>query len=136
MLVAVAATISSCCSCRKPATRPPMASITASQWQLVQMDGVTVKPTGDSFTLAFAENNMVSGKGDCNRLTGSFKNNGADGTLSFGTLASSRMFCPDQAAEDKFLRLLNEIDGYSIDGSMLMLMSNGKLSMIFEKAGK
>lgn len=135
VLVATVVLVSSCCSCRIPAKRSTV-PITGGEWQVVQMDGVNIKAEGDSFTLTFKTDNTFFGKGDCNRLTGGYKSDNTNGTLSFGGVASTRMFCPKQAGEDKFIRLLNETDGYTIDGNMLMFFTNGELKLMFERKGK
>lgn len=103
---------------------------------MVQMDGMSFKAEGDSFTLSLTTENTLTGKGDCNRLMGGYKSDNANGTISFGNVASTRMFCPNQANEDKFLKLLGEIDGYTIDGNMLMLVANGELKLMFERKSK
>lgn len=135
LFIVTVAAVSSCCSCRNPAKRSA-APITGGEWQLVQMDGMSFKAEGDSFTLSLTTENTLTGKGDCNRLMGGYKSDNANGTISFGNVASTRMFCPNQANEDKFLKLLGEIDGYTIDGNMLMLVANGELKLMFERKSK
>lgn len=122
----------SCCNCGKLSGNRG-GTLTGGQWQLVQMEGRAFAAEGDAFMLAFAEDMKVSGKGDCNRVHGTYQNDAKAGTLSFGPLASTRMMCPNQANEDRFLRLLDGIDSYSIDGRMLTFFSNGEQKLMFEK---
>ena len=130
--MAVAAlTFSGCCNCGKTSSRT--ASLTGDRWQLVQMDGSAVSAAVDSYSLSFAADNTVSGQGDCNRLTGTYASDREKGTLSFGPLASTRKMCPDQAREDAFMKALDTIDAYQVDGTMLLLFADGELRMMLEK---
>jgi len=47
-------------------------------------------------------------------------------------IASTRAFCPDQAQEDRFIKELDRIDSYRIDGDLLMLMRDGELLMVMQ----
>ena len=136
LLAAVAVMAVSCCSCRKNnsttgGTRHS-ASLTGTTWQLVEIDGTKFKASGDSFTLILADDGKVSGKGDCNRMMGSYTKNDA-GMLTFGRLAGTMIYCPNQADEDKFLVTIETIDSYAIDGDMLALSSGGSTRMVFRK---
>lgn len=126
---AVAVAVASCCNCRKASSAH---KALAGEWQVVQMNGQSFKADDDSFTLVFGTDGKVHGKGDCNRLNGTFTNDTAKGTLSFGPMASTRMMCPNQANEDMFLRTLADIDAYSIDGRLLMLFSDGEQKIVME----
>ncbi|MCC8036322.1 MAG: META domain-containing protein [Rikenellaceae bacterium] len=129
-LVLAAAAVASCCSCR---TKSKTASLTANNWQVIQMDGEAFAPSrAESYTLQFGVDNRVSGMGDCNRLMGGYTSD-AEGNLRFEGAAGTRMFCTDQQTEDKFMRLIGEVDGYSIDGNTLMLKSGGQVVMILKK---
>lgn len=129
MIGVVAVAVASCCNCRKAASARKSL---AGEWQVVQMNGQSFKSDGDSFTLVFGADNTVSGKGDCNRLTGTFTSDSSKGTLTFGPMASTRMMCPNQANENMFLNILSGIDAYSIDGKLLMLFSDGEQKIVME----
>lgn len=123
-------TLASCCNCTRVAGSG--GALADSGWQLIQIEGRAVNPTEDAYTLNFATGN-VSGKGDCNRLTGTFTSDKNTGALSFGPMASTRMMCPNQAQEDLFVRLIGSVDAYKIERNLLMLFSNGELKMIMER---
>ena len=127
----VALAFASCCNCGKMSART--GSLTGGEWQLAQIEGRTFAATGDAYTLNFAADNRISGKGDCNRLTGTYASDRNKGTLSFGPVAATRMMCPNQAQEDTFVKILGAIDAYKIDGRMLMLFADGELKMMLEK---
>ncbi len=131
-MVAVAAlTMAGCCNCGKMLSRT--GSLTGEGWQLVQFEGRAFTAASDSYTLRFAADNTISGKGDCNRLTGTYTSDRDKSTLSFGPMAGTRMMCPDQAREDAFLKTLGAVDSYRIDGKMLLLFVDGELRMMLEK---
>lgn len=132
MLAAVLITAASCCNCGKRSGRTaPLGG--KDTWQLTRIEADRVTPVDDRFTLSFAANGSVAGKGFCNRITGAYESSAGAGTLAFGTLATTRMMCLDQAAEDRFVRMLGTIDSYKIFGRTLMLFSENELKMTFEK---
>jgi putative lipoprotein len=137
LLVCAAAAMASCCDCYR-ATERSQTPVTGEPWRLVQMDGrpfaYAEDAPADIFTLTFGEEGRMTGKGSCNRLSGTFTNDNSNGTLSLGGLVATRMMCPDQANEDRFLKLLGSIDAYTIDGNMLMLFTNGEQVLMLERA--
>ena len=97
-------------------------------------DGTEVIPkkTG-AFHLVLASDGTVSGATDCNSFSGSYKL-GSDGILSFGPLASTKMFC-EGSEEAVFTTALSKITHYTFMGDVLVLvMGEGAGSMYFEKA--
>ncbi|MCL2560826.1 MAG: META domain-containing protein [Rikenellaceae bacterium] len=132
MLAAVLLTATSCCNCGKRAGRTaPLGG--SGEWQLTRIENDRVTPVDNRFTLSFAANGNVAGMGFCNRVTGTYESSAGAGALAFGPLATTRMMCLDQAAEDRFLRILGTIDSYKIFGRTLMLFSENELKMTFEK---
>lgn len=121
-----------CCPCRKTAGSAPPPPAKGTTYRLVTMEGVSHIP-GENYSIVFGEDNRFSGVGDCNRLMGSYELSTA-GSLSLSGVASTRMMCPDQSKEDRFVRLLGEVDAYSIDKSngLLMLMRDGQAVLVFE----
>ena len=120
----------SCCPCRK-SKAPQSKSIVNTKWELVELQGKPVE-AHDNFFLTFnAEENRVSGRGDCNVLAGSYTSTEA-GKLQMMNVASTRMMCPNQSEEDAFMQMLETIDSFKIDGDLLMLLNKGKLVAIFK----
>ena len=132
MMAGVVFAVSSCCNCGKVVSTKGGA-LTGGQWQLVQMDGRAIVAENDAYTLTFAGDGKVSGKGDCNRVSGPFESDSKTGTISFGAMVSTRMMCPNQAQEDAYLKTLGTINSYAMDGRILTLFSNGEQKLIFEK---
>ena len=132
-----AVAMASCCNCYKGTLRS-QTPITGEPWRLVQMDGraFSIEQGDDGFTLSFGDDGRMTGKGSCNRLSGGFKNDNSNGTLSFGGVVATRMMCPDQSSENRFVKLLGAVDAYTIDGQMLMLFTNGEMTLMLERVSE
>ena len=128
-LIATIALTAGCCNCRsyQKKTRRPLEG---TEWQLVQLDGRSVKAAPETFALKL-ENGSVSGAGACNRLMGSYKT-GERRALKIGPLATTKMACPNLDQEQQFLRALESTTHYDMDGPMLLLLSNGELHAVFQ----
>jgi len=68
---------------------------------------------------------MVAGRTNCNRFFGKYELKGQK--LSFGNLGMTRMACPDMQYEDAFVKMLDEVDSYAIEGSELKFYDDKKL---------
>lgn len=121
----------SCCGACRSGKSDSNISFTNTTWQLVQIEGKAIATTGDSYTINFSDDEGVSGKGDCNRIMGSYKASDKR-KLDLSKLGSTRMMCPDQAAESKYLQTLSKVNGYVIDGNMLMLLADGEMILAFK----
>lgn len=100
-----------------------------TEWQATILDGSNIDAKGESYTLVFGPENKLSGMGDCNRIMGGYSLINQNG-LEIKTLASTRMFCPDQEMETRFIKLLESVDSYTIDGNNLMLLSGGDIKIV------
>lgn len=131
VLAATAALTAGCCNCRsyQKKTRRPLAG---TEWQLIQLEGRTVKPESGTFTVTLSsEGNRLAGVGACNRLTGTYQTD-EKRTLKIGPLASTRMACPGMEQERKFTEALEAATHYDMDGPMLLILSNGELKAVFQ----
>lgn len=92
---------------------PEILSLTMKEWRWVSAqyeDGRVVEPGApDRFVLMFAEDGRFSASTDCNRLSGSYSAN--EGRLSFGEIASTKMFC-EGSQETEFRQFLENTSGY------------------------
>lgn len=127
-LLGVATLLLSCCSNCKQSKSGEIESLTETTWQLIQLDGTAFAAKDDAYTLRLTKDNSVSGKGDCNRLVGSYTLSDK-GVLDLSKLGSTMMMCPNQAQEDKFVKQLASVDGFAIDGNLLMLLQNGEVKL-------
>lgn len=133
-VVSLAVTITACCSCRRSGNTIPLVG---TEWKLSQLGNEVID--SENFRMTLGEDGRITGIGDCNRFTGPFTrragSNRVSGGLAVGDgLVSTRMMCPGQARETEFLKMLREIDSYSIDGQRLMLIRGGDVLAIFEPA--
>jgi heat shock protein HslJ len=132
--MALAIFTTACCGCRKNKNLVPL---TVTEWSLTQLNGESV--TSDNYRMTLSNDGTISGIGDCNRFSGSFTlsagESNSNGKLTVGeNLVSTRMMCLNQARETAFLKMLGEIDSWSIDGERLMLIRSGDVLAIFEIA--
>ena len=100
--------------------------LAAADWRLSELSGRAAIPTEVSRRpwLRFEpDSGRVSGSGGCNRLTGPFTTD--RGAIRFGTLASTKMACLDEALsrqEDDFLSVLNSVNRFDVEGDTLLLL--------------
>jgi len=108
----------------------PLSLLTASDWQVVAIDGV--EPVADSrLDLVFlADEQRVAGGASCNRFNGGFELTGEG--LSFGPLATTLMACPGEGLaeqERRYLDALERITRFDIDdqGHLILLAADQPL---------
>ena len=77
-------------------------------WRVILMDGRLV-PAGTIITIVFGHDGQVSGRGGCNRYSGSFTLTGEG--LAFGPAAATRMACPQtqMKTEARFFERLGQV---------------------------
>lgn len=127
----VAVVLVACCNCRatKGKNHTP---IVGTEWQLVQLGGESIEPKEDSFTIQFLEEeHRFSGVADCNRLTAVYQINDKR-EIEFDQMGMTRMMCPNQAAEDRFVDMLNKVTKFDIDGTMLLFFEDDNLLAVFQ----
>lgn len=83
-------------------------SLVGAPWHIVELAGEPVA-NGTAPHIEFSEDGQVSGNASCNRLIGSWQQDGEQ--LSFAPLATTRMFCEDPAGsqENRLLALLDRV---------------------------
>lgn len=133
-VVSFAIVATACCACRRSGNTIPLVG---TEWKLSQLGGATV--TSDNFRMTLGEDGKITGIGDCNRFNGAFTQGAGGNRVSGGlsvseNLVSTRMMCPNQAQESAFLKMLHEIDSFSIDGNRLLLIKGGDVLAIFDPA--
>lgn len=105
-------------------------------WKLAKMDVIPAKNIDaepDFFTLEFnAADTMVTGRTNCNRFFGKYELKGQQ--LEFENLGMTRMACPEMQYEDAFVKMLDEVDRYEIDGSKLKFYDDKKVVAEFRPA--
>lgn len=127
--------LAGCCACRsfQTKTRRPLVG---TEWQLIQLGGRNVRVEAEKFVVRFADDGTVSGKGECNTLSGRYET-GKDNGLKIGPLASTLRACPDgKETEAAFAKALESTDRYDMDGPMLLLLADGELQAVFQAANE
>ena len=110
-------------------------------WQLTAIQGNEVKYVEgqDPVTIQInTEAQTINGNSGCNTYFGDFtytsdKNNA--GTIKFDHVGATRMACPEpmMRLEDKYLPLLNRVDGFQLTASKLTLMQGEKALLEYAK---
>ena len=115
LAIALAVSVTACCSCRKG--KKNAKPLTETTWAMVEWEGQPFK-ADNNYTLVFSkEKGRFGGRGDCK---------------SIESVASTRAMCANQAQEDKFIKELDRVDSYRIDGDLLMLMHDGEMLMVMQ----
>jgi len=90
-----------------------------------------IAPQGGEFILRFSSDGRVSSSTDCNTLTGDYVKDGE--ILSFGSLASTRMYCKD-SIETEYARDLSYTNSFTIkDDELHLILARDAGVMIFKK---
>lgn len=94
------------------------------QWQGTDTakDACTV-PTPERYTLQFLPEGRVQARFDCNRGGGTYAMSA--GELSFGPLISTRMACPPDSMDARYMKDLGQTTGYYVQDGVLHLLLSG-----------
>jgi heat shock protein HslJ len=102
---------------------PSPGAVTGTVWRLIELDGNPAVQGADA-TLELSKEGKASGRGSCNRFSGTVAISGD--RIEFGPLASTKMACVDAAAtaqETKYLDALQKAERFELDGSTLLIYS-------------
>lgn len=104
------------------------------RWELKELNGNSIGVDKRAqFFLLFTPGQVgrVSGKGGCNRLTGTFELEG-ERSMKFGAIASTKMACPEMEQETVFLKALAETNQWKIIDNQLFLLKDGANLAVFQ----
>lgn len=103
--------------------------LAGTEWKLVELNGVkhdVFAQDADTFHFTLdAEKHSLNGVGACNRFFGSYEWGGGD-SLRLMSVGMTRMACPNMDLEDDFVRALDRVDHYRIDGDRLELYAGDR----------
>jgi len=121
LVVLAALGVMSACASPGPDKAPDGVPLENTLWNLDQLEGQGI---GDDARPPFVSINgdktRISGFSGCNRFSGELKVEGL--SLSLGPLAGTRMACAQGGAlEERFLRVLGQVDHYMQDAGYLYL---------------
>lgn len=97
------------------------------EWNIVEINGSAVVPGfGKDFPyIGFdTSSGKIFGNSGCNRMMGSFDRSSKDGEIDLGTMAGTRMMCPDMTMEQNVLNALKNVKGYKKVGANKMALTN------------
>jgi copper homeostasis protein (lipoprotein) len=108
-----------------------LVAVRGTHWRLVELMGKPVPAPSDArrepYILLDSHEGKLSGSGGCNRIMGAFTIDDSGG-LAFSGVASTRMMCPEgMDTEALLLKVLGEVDRYSMRGDSLLL-SKGRMA--------
>lgn len=101
------------------------------QWVVTEIQGKQVSTSSENqpyLLFSPGQVNKVSGSTGCNRITGSFELTGVN-FIKFSPLATTKMACPGNNVEQKFLDALSKVNNWSISNNQLLL-SSGKILLV------
>lgn len=131
LVVTIGMIFTSCCACKKyqKTHEKPFES---TQWVLVQLDGKEFsRPDDNSFFVVFNAEGKLNGRGSCNSFFSDYQKTETN-QLTIGEIGSTRAFCPDQESEDKFLMAISQADSFKMDGSLMLLFKDSKVTAVME----
>lgn len=97
-------------------------------WTLTELPGLELLPDHTA-TLDFADG-QVSGKATCNRFFGPYELD--RDSLSFGPLGSTMMACLNMEQETAYLKALETVSAYRLEGELLVLLNaDGDTVLVF-----
>ena len=105
------------------------------RWVLTEMKEVPVQQSGtrrDAYLEFMPADKKMAGNAGCNRISGGYmleKKN----QIKFQEIASTKLACQDMAFETTFLSLLNEVNRFEQEGSVMTLKKDRKVLLKFEQ---
>lgn len=109
-------------------------ALDGSEWRLSNLPGRNLAqvPVQRRPTIAFAGGRM-SGRGLCNNLTAAYTL-GARGELRMGRVGGATLPCREvESLERHFIRQLEDVTSYRIDGDRLVLVTRRGREVTFER---
>jgi heat shock protein HslJ len=99
---------------------PEAVTVKVWQWERTVTPVETVEsPAPDRYTLELAPNGRLLVRADCNRGTGAYRI-GA-GTIAIGPVATTRMACPPDSLDARYLSDLQRAAAFFVEGGNLFI---------------
>ena len=118
----LACCLNNCGNARKTASDTSL-ELAGIHWKLIELNGAPVE-TDQSAVEPYIEfdkyTNRFSGSAGCNRVVGSYELN-ESGIIDFSKAAVTKMMCLNMELENQFLKILDFIERYKIEGETLTL---------------
>lgn len=92
------------------------------EWIITEVNNEEVKAEVTPFLGFDTKEKSLYGNAGCNSLMGILEvDENKPGTLSFGSVGSTKRMCADMAAEDAILQTLGKVKGYEMTENTLIL---------------
>ncbi len=107
----------------------------SGEWNIVEINGEKVTAESVPYLGLDMDAKRLYGNAGCNRIMGSLEYDSVcPGKIHFGSVAATRMMCPDMETEQKVLAALEKVTACSGDKTSLSLNdAEGKTVMMLEK---
>lgn len=99
-------------------------------WKIVEIDGKSVKKTGNKDNTIEFRDRRFSAYAGCNTMNGQYQQDG--NKLKFSKSMSTMMACPDMSAEDLLKVILERVDDFVRNDQTLMLRASGEVVVKLE----
>lgn len=91
------------------------------RWQVIGINGKAIMISEDKpYIKLKLDNNRLQGFGGCNLLFGSYSL-GAEHSVDFPMVVSTKRACQNLALENEFLKMLSEVKSYAVQEGVLLL---------------
>lgn len=107
-------------------------TLSENKWILSELNGKAIsnKTAKDYFINLDSKSGKFAGFAGCNNLNGQYTMT-KPGKLSFTNMLSTKMACNDMKTEGDFMKAMEMVDNYSVEGDMLHLYKGKKLLIMF-----
>jgi heat shock protein HslJ len=106
------------------AQETPALAISETYWKLTELMGQPIEKLAeqeqDIYIMLKTEGNRVQGFAGCNNMMGSYEVKEGN-RITFSQMASTQKACVSMETESAFLKVLETVDNYNINGTILML---------------
>lgn len=131
-------TITSCKTPKDTTASLPVDMLTATGWQLIEINGKPVNAAdfgNGAPTANFSTDFKVGGKGGCNTYGGSYNLNDKGG-MNISQLFSTKMWCENAQGETAYFKALEGVNAAKVESDKLTLMKDVDAVLVFTPADK
>jgi len=125
--------ITSCNSTKEASTSLPVDMLTATSWQVTEINGKPIDKAdfgNGAPTATFSTDNKINGKGGCNGYGGSYNLN-EEGGINISQLMSTKMYCENAKGENTYMKVLESVDMAKVEKDKLTLMKGVDAVLVF-----
>lgn len=110
-------------------------SLTETYWKLLTLNGEKVEMDStfqrEPHLILKEKDHRVSGNAGCNQVMGTYSLHSGN-KITFSQMATTLMACPNLKAERAFLKMLEQVNGYTLNGEELSLENGDETIATFK----